>query len=69
MPDRFDEALKIISKLFNLPVGQLACLDAGGRADTFYGGDLAQRLEPFGREDSQCTPRSLELVEFRQQGK
>ncbi len=32
-------------------------------------GDLAQRLEPFGRERSQGAPGSLELVEFRQQGK
>ncbi len=51
----------------NLVVGQLATLDACGRADAFDGGHMAQRLEALRREGAQSAPRPLELVNLTDQ--
>jgi hypothetical protein len=52
-------------QVFDLAVRELGAFDAGGGADTFNGGDLAQAGEFFRGKAAHHAPLAFELVQFR----
>jgi hypothetical protein len=53
---------QIGEQTLHLPIGQFTALDAGGRPDTFDGGNPAQGREAIGRKHAQSSPSAFELV-------
>lgn len=51
-------------QILDLAVGELRALNAGGRADTLDGGDLAQRSEFLRRKAANHAPLPFELVQL-----
>jgi hypothetical protein len=56
--------LNTAEQCFHFPVGELGALDSSRRAGILDGRDLAELTEPLGGQPSQCTPYSVELIDF-----